>query len=571
MRRWPSTPPGSRPNGSASVPPWNRRAGRLAGWGEWRGVRPARWEGAEFAVLDPYWDAWARESEVIARLTAEAERWPLIWSAGGVRVHRRPRPLRPLRSSEADARLLAGPPGLAPGGPPGAGPDRPGPAPPGVHRRHLRPARRGRPPGRAGPLRGGGVEPPLDLPHPAPPQQRLLAPWPGPLRGRRGLPPAGRAAPLAPGPGPARPGLRSAGGRDVRAGPAPLGAPLDPGGGSPRSVPSPHRQRRTWRRESSWAAGPTSPTGSPPTPLPPSPSPPGAPSGWPSRPTSALAPGDATARGARARLGCCLFGAGALAGLAQWVRADGLLFLVAPLLAALSGPAESGWAGRARRALPGVALVLAGAALTAGPLTLRAVLTWGTPAPPGMGGALWLTAYDDLFRFGQAPTFGRWLATGPAPAASVRGAALLTNLAALGQSLLYVALPLAALGAWRRRRKAAVALAPGGAAHAVRRALPGVPLPGRARGPLSRPGRAGALAGPLDGLGPAPGRLLGGGAPGVAGVRGAAPSWVAPWPRCSSWGASPSRSTCAGAGSPTSRPTARRGPGWTPMPRRGPA
>ena len=168
--------------------------------------------------------------------------------------------------------------------------------------------------------------------------------------------------------------------------------------------------------------------------------------------------GDAMARGPRVGVGCCLLGAGALAGLAQWVRADGLLFLVAPLLAALSGPAESGWAGRARRALPGVALVLAGAALTGGPLALRAVLTWGTPAPPGTGGALWLTAYDDLFRFGQAPTFGRWLATGPAPAASVRGAALLANLAALGQSLLYVALPLAALGAWRQRRKAAVAL-----------------------------------------------------------------------------------------------------------------
>jgi hypothetical protein len=161
--------------------------------------------------------------------------------------------------------------------------------------------------------------------------------------------------------------------------------------------------------------------------------------------------GDANTRRARAGVGCCLLGAGALAGLAQWVRADGLLFLVAPLLAALAGPEAGGWAGRARRALPGVALVLAGAALTAGPLALRAVLTWGTPAPPGMGGALWLTAYDDLFRFGQAPTFGRWLAAGPAPAATVRGAALLANLAALGQSLLYVALPLAALGAWRWR------------------------------------------------------------------------------------------------------------------------
>jgi 4-amino-4-deoxy-L-arabinose transferase-like glycosyltransferase len=47
-------------------------------------------DGAEFAVLDPYWDAWARESDVVARLTAEVGRWPLLWSQGGVRVHRRP-------------------------------------------------------------------------------------------------------------------------------------------------------------------------------------------------------------------------------------------------------------------------------------------------------------------------------------------------------------------------------------------------------------------------------------------------------------------------------------------------
>jgi hypothetical protein len=67
------------------------RAGPGAGWpGGGRGDEPARWEGAAFAVLDPYWDAWARESDVVARLTAEVERWPLVWSEGAVRVHRRP-------------------------------------------------------------------------------------------------------------------------------------------------------------------------------------------------------------------------------------------------------------------------------------------------------------------------------------------------------------------------------------------------------------------------------------------------------------------------------------------------
>ena len=131
--------------------------------------------------------------------------------------------------------------------------------------------------------------------------------------------------------------------------------------------------------------------------------------------------GDARTLENQSPVWCCLFGAGALAGLAQGVRADGLLFLVAPLLAALSHPAGREPGRRRRRAWPRVALVLSGAALTAGPLALRALLTWGSPVPPGTGGALWLTAYDDLFRFGQAPTFGRWLAAGIPAASSSAG------------------------------------------------------------------------------------------------------------------------------------------------------
>ena len=86
-RRWPSIPPRSlreRSRFSPSLEPGG--AGQRGGDRLPKGGR----EGAAFAVLDPYWDSWARESDVVARLTAEVERWPLVWSEGGVRVHRRP-------------------------------------------------------------------------------------------------------------------------------------------------------------------------------------------------------------------------------------------------------------------------------------------------------------------------------------------------------------------------------------------------------------------------------------------------------------------------------------------------
>lgn len=145
-------------------------------------------------------------------------------------------------------------------------------------------------------------------------------------------------------------------------------------------------------------------------------------------------------RGCPATVGRALFAAGLLAGLAQAIRADGLLLLVAPLAVAAG-----------RRSARGALLALAGAAAGALPLALRAALTWGTPFPPGAGAALWLTAYDDLFRFGAAPDAARWLAAGPAAALAARGHALLANLAVLGQPVLYWALPLTVAGAWRSR------------------------------------------------------------------------------------------------------------------------
>jgi hypothetical protein len=148
----------------------------------------------------------------------------------------------------------------------------------------------------------------------------------------------------------------------------------------------------------------------------------------------------ARAAGATAPTGRVLFAAGLLAGLAQAIRADGLLLLVAPLGVAAG-----------RRSVSGLLLTLAGAAAGALPLVLRAVLTWGAPLPPGAGGALWLTAYDDLFRFAAPPDAARWLAAGAGAALGARTSALLANLAVLGQPVLYWALPLTVAGAWRSR------------------------------------------------------------------------------------------------------------------------
>lgn len=145
-----------------------------------------------------------------------------------------------------------------------------------------------------------------------------------------------------------------------------------------------------------------------------------------------------------------LLASGLLAGLAQGIRADGLLLLVAPVTAAVA-------AGRQRRGalLAGVALTLAGGLVGSLPLLLRTWLTYGTLSPPGLGGALWLLDYDDLFLYAETPTMERWRAAGVGAALSLRAGSVPTGLAVLGQPLLYYAVPLTLLGLWRTRRATA--------------------------------------------------------------------------------------------------------------------
>jgi hypothetical protein len=78
-------------------PSADRVLGPLPGWGpdapgDAGPPGPHPGSGVRYAVLDPYWDRWARESGPVARYAAAVETWPREWVAGNVRVHRRPAP-----------------------------------------------------------------------------------------------------------------------------------------------------------------------------------------------------------------------------------------------------------------------------------------------------------------------------------------------------------------------------------------------------------------------------------------------------------------------------------------------
>jgi hypothetical protein len=158
-----------------------------------------------------------------------------------------------------------------------------------------------------------------------------------------------------------------------------------------------------------------------------------------------------------------LFLAGALAGLAQAVRPDGALIVVAPVVAWLVGDRERRGdltpnpipEGKGSRVLQEVALlgaVAVGLVVGLAPWLGRNWATWGGPLPPGAAAALWLTEYDDLFAFGSRPSAARWLEAGPPAALAARGGALLVNLGVLGQPLLYYLAPAFVYGCWRLRR-----------------------------------------------------------------------------------------------------------------------
>lgn len=141
---------------------------------------------------------------------------------------------------------------------------------------------------------------------------------------------------------------------------------------------------------------------------------------------------------------------GGLIGMAHLARADGVLWLLPALVAAV-------W----RRTARDLALIVCGYALVMAPWLARNLMVAGTLLGPGATRALWLLEYDELFSYPASMlTPGRWWSAGWAAILRGRGQALglaLQSLVAVN-GLVFLA-PLMALGAWELRRHVAVRLA----------------------------------------------------------------------------------------------------------------
>ena len=159
----------------------------------------------------------------------------------------------------------------------------------------------------------------------------------------------------------------------------------------------------------------------------------------------------ATARGTQTGGGQYFFSAGLLAGLSHLSRADGLLLLlVAPLSLLIARPDP--------RTL-GIILrytffVLLGYFLVMTPWFVRNYVAIGSPYPSAGTTTLWLTNYDELFRYRDDLTPARYLATGIGSIVGSKLYAAVMNLLVIAFGDLQVFLaPFAAIGIWQLRKR----------------------------------------------------------------------------------------------------------------------
>lgn len=147
---------------------------------------------------------------------------------------------------------------------------------------------------------------------------------------------------------------------------------------------------------------------------------------------------------------------GFCAGLLHMARADGLIWLMLVFITYLLwGIAKrlSPW-----RVLFSVILIAAGYLSITSPWYWRNLGAFGSLFPPGSSKTLWLTNYDELFRYDTSGlTLHHWLQSGWAAIIRVRVWAIIQNL----QTLLAVQgsvflLPLILLGAWKQRHRLSV-------------------------------------------------------------------------------------------------------------------
>ena len=158
----------------------------------------------------------------------------------------------------------------------------------------------------------------------------------------------------------------------------------------------------------------------------------------------------AMARGMETGSARYFFVAGLLAGLSHLSRADGLLLLlVAPVSLLIPGPSQRTYGNILRFTF----YVLLGYFLVMAPWFVRNYAAVGSPYPSAGTKTLWLTSYDELFRYRDDLTPARYLATGIGPILGSKLYAAVMNLLVIAFGDLQVFLaPFAAIGMWQLRR-----------------------------------------------------------------------------------------------------------------------
>jgi hypothetical protein len=158
----------------------------------------------------------------------------------------------------------------------------------------------------------------------------------------------------------------------------------------------------------------------------------------------------------KSMVGFCAL-AGVFSGLAHLTRADGVLFL-------LAGWASIMWTalfhrdqfrGKGRGLFIGAMVMIVTYLLTMSPWFIRNLQLIGTPLPFGGTQTIWLTEYNDIFRFPPDNTVSRFFADGLHLLISTRWEAFVNNLGHfVAVEGLVVMAPLMLVGLWQRRGEA---------------------------------------------------------------------------------------------------------------------
>jgi hypothetical protein len=158
------------------------------------------------------------------------------------------------------------------------------------------------------------------------------------------------------------------------------------------------------------------------------------------------------ARGIETNSARVAFLAGLFAGLSHLTRADGLLLLVILPLGLLFRPRRDG-----ARAVDFFLLTFAllfGYLLVMTPWFIRNLLAVGTPLPSAGTKTIWLTNYDELFRYADDLTPARYFASGIGAIIGAKANAALQNFFILIFSGLVLFLaPFTFIGWWQSRRR----------------------------------------------------------------------------------------------------------------------